>query len=48
VVAIDWIKTLPATQPIWKKGMFANQNSAARLRNKFTLDELVIAFGLES
>jgi hypothetical protein len=47
-VAIDWIKTRPANDPIWKKGMFANQNSAARMRNKFTLDVLVKEFGLES
>lgn len=47
VVAIDWIKTLPASQPIWKKGMFANQNSAARLRNRFTLDVLVKEFGVD-
>jgi len=28
--------------------MFANQNSACKLRNRFTLDRLAEAFGLES
>lgn len=46
VVAVDWIKTLPEHTPIWEKGMFANQNSACRLRNKFTLERLRDRFGL--
>jgi hypothetical protein len=29
------------------KGMFANQNSACRLRNRFTLEQLAAAFELE-
>ena len=47
LVRINWQKTLPVEQAIWKKGMFANQNSACKLRNKFTLEKLVEAFGLE-
>ena len=27
--------------------MFANQNSATKLRNRFTLDELTAEFGLD-
>lgn len=47
VVPVDWIKTLPREQAIWEKGFFANQNSACKLRNRFTLDGLVSAFGLQ-
>lgn len=47
VVGVDWIKTLPANKAIWEKGMFANQNSACKLRNKFTIERLTQLFGLE-
>jgi hypothetical protein len=47
VVRVDWIKTLPREQAIWEKGMFANQNSAAKLRHQFTLEKLIEAFDLE-
>ncbi|MCG2787222.1 MAG: endonuclease NucS [Anaerolineae bacterium] len=47
LVKVEWIKTLPAKQAIWVKGMFANQNSACKLRNKFTLERLVQLFQLE-
>jgi hypothetical protein len=46
-VRVQWIKTLPLSEAIWEKGMFANQNSACRLRNKFTLDILTQRFGVE-
>ena len=41
LVRVDWIKTLPREQAIWEKGMFANQNSVARLRSSFTLERLI-------
>jgi hypothetical protein len=47
LVRVDWIKTLPRDQAIWEKGMFANQNSAAKLRHQFTLERLTEAFDLE-
>lgn len=46
LVRVAWEKTLPASEAIWEKGMFANQNSACRLRNKFTLDTLTQRFGI--
>jgi hypothetical protein len=46
LVAVDWIRTVPVNQAVWEKGMFANQNSACRLRNRFTLDVLYDRFGL--
>src|SRR5665647_1894274 len=36
--------TVPKSQAVWQKGMFANQNSGARLRNSFTLGILHGAF----
>jgi len=47
LVRIDWIKTLPAEKAIWEKGMFANQNSACKLRNKFTIERLTARFELD-
>lgn len=48
VVRVDWIKTLPREDAIWEKGMYANQNSATKLRHSFTLERLIDAFGLEA
>jgi hypothetical protein len=48
VVAVEWEKTVPVGEAIWKTGMFANQNSACRLRKQFTIDTVVQALGLES
>jgi hypothetical protein len=46
-VPVDWEKTVPREQAVWEKGMFANQNSACKLRNRFTLERLATAFGVE-
>ena len=46
VVRVNWQKTLPLAEAIWEKGMFANQNSACKLRNRFTLDVLYDRFGV--
>lgn len=47
VVRVEWTKAVPKEQAIWEKGMFANQNSACKLRNRFTLERLVERFGLD-
>ena len=47
VVPVTWTRTFPPSAAIWQKGMFANQNSACKLRNRFTLERLYPAFGLE-
>jgi hypothetical protein len=47
IVPVRWIKTVPMSEAIWEKGMFANQNSACKLRNRFTLDRLLAAFDLD-
>jgi hypothetical protein len=46
IVPVEWIKTAPVSEAYWETGMFANQNSACRLRNQFTLERLGEHFGL--
>lgn len=46
-VPIEWIRTVPRAQAVWKNGMFANQNTAAKLRQQFTIEQVSIAFNLE-
>jgi len=46
-VPVEWIITRPRELAIQKKGLFANQNSACKLRNRFTLNTLYTEFGLE-
>jgi hypothetical protein len=48
VVPVQWIATRPREKALWRAGMFANQNSAARLRNKYTLDQLYAEFGVDA
>ena len=47
VVPVAWDLTVPREQGVWKVGMFANQNSACRLSQQFTIDQVTAAFGLE-
>jgi hypothetical protein len=47
VVPVRWVQHRPREQAFWKTGMFANQNSATKLRNRFTLDQLTAEFGLD-
>jgi hypothetical protein len=44
---VRWLKYRPREQAFWKTGMFANQNRATKLRNRFTLDQLIAEFGLD-
>lgn len=48
IVPVKWIATRPREDAFWRPGMFANQNSAARLRNKYTLDQLYAEFGVDA
>ncbi|MFH7321324.1 endonuclease NucS domain-containing protein [Desulfurivibrio sp. D14AmB] len=47
LVRVKWLKTVPEEQAYWEKGMIANQNSAFKLRNKFTLERLTKFFELD-
>jgi hypothetical protein len=44
VVPVEWIRTVPESDAYWEKGLFANQNSACKLRQEFTLDRLTQRF----
>lgn len=37
LVRVQWLATLPVKEAVWEKGMYANQNSTTKLRNRFTL-----------
>jgi hypothetical protein len=47
LVRVDWIKTEPREKAHWDKGMYANQNTVTKLRNRFTLERLAKHFDLE-
>jgi len=47
LVRVEWIKAIPEKQAYWEKGLRANQNSAFKLKNKFTLEKLLEHFELE-
>jgi len=46
-VRVEWIKTLPKSQAYWEKGMYANQNTVTKLKNRFTLEKLAQHFSLD-
>ncbi len=46
-VRVEWIKTLQEENAYWEKGLRANQNSAFKLRSKYTLDKLLNYFNIE-
>lgn len=47
LVRVEWIDTSPREQAVWEKGMFANQNVVAKLRQPFTLQRLNEVFDLD-
>lgn len=47
VVPVSWTASLPRDEAYWENGMFANQNSACKLRQNFTLERLARRFGLD-
>lgn len=40
VLPVRWLDARPKAAAYWEKGMFANQNSACKLRQQFTLERL--------
>jgi hypothetical protein len=46
VVPVQWHSTRAVNDAVWEAGMFANQNSVCKLRNRFTLERLYEAFGV--
>jgi len=47
LVGVEWIDTRPREKAVWEKGMFANQNVVAKLRQPFTLQRLNEVFDLD-
>ncbi len=47
LVRVEWIKAAPRTEAHWEKGLFANQNTACRLTNSFTIERLSHHFKLD-
>lgn len=48
VVGVQWLHHRPRVDAIRGGGLFANQNTACKLRHSFTLEELTKRFGLAS
>lgn len=46
-VRVRWLATVPVERGYWETGLFANQASACKLRNRFTLDKLLAKFQVE-
>lgn len=46
-VRVKWLKTYPKEKPFWEKGMYANQNTVTKLRNRFTLEKLYSEFSID-
>lgn len=44
---VRWIDSRPREESFWEKGMFANQNVVAKLRQPFTLQRLAEVFDLD-
>ena len=47
VLPVDWIRAVPQAQAVRKAGLFANPNTATRLRSQFTIENVTAAFGLD-
>lgn len=47
LVPVTWIDSVPQTDAYWEKGLFANQNSACKLRQEFTLGRLAQRFDVD-
>ncbi|MGP5726126.1 hypothetical protein ACTXOR_10095, partial [Arthrobacter rhombi] len=46
IVPVRWLATVPREQAFWRSGLFANQNSACKLRNQFTIEEVGRRFAI--
>ena len=48
VVPVEWEATVPVERAVWKRGLFANQNSACKLSKQFTIDTVTAALGVST
>ena len=47
MVRVKWIREVPREQAHWEKSLFANQHTACKLRNQFTIERLAQHFDLD-
>lgn len=48
IVPVSWAHTVDLPEAFWLKGLFANQNSACKLRHELTLTEVSKAFHVDN
>jgi hypothetical protein len=48
VVPVQWQVQVAREEAFWKPGIFANQNSACKLRSRFTIDEVSHYFEIDT
>ncbi|MET7439243.1 endonuclease NucS domain-containing protein [Streptomyces sp. NPDC004082] len=48
VVPVTWERAVPREAALWRTGFFANQNSACKLRARFTIEEVSRHFGIDA
>ncbi|MEW2553384.1 endonuclease NucS domain-containing protein [Streptomyces zhihengii] len=46
IVPVTWEHAVPREEALWRAGFFANQNSACKLRARFTIEEVSRHFGV--
>lgn len=46
VVPVEWTHTVPREEAFWRNGMYANQNTATKLRQRFTINQVSREFEL--
>ncbi|MFF5957430.1 endonuclease NucS domain-containing protein [Streptomyces luteogriseus] len=47
IVPVTWERAVPREEALWRTGFFANQNSACKLRARFTIEEVSRHFGID-
>ncbi|MFE1854703.1 endonuclease NucS domain-containing protein [Streptomyces sp. NPDC007148] len=47
IVPVTWEQAAPRERALWRPGFFANQNSACKLRARFTIGEVSRHFGID-
>jgi hypothetical protein len=47
LVRVEWVKAVPRAEAYWEKGLFANQHTACRLTNSFTIERVSQHFELD-
>ncbi|MBL8921732.1 MAG: DUF91 domain-containing protein [Myxococcaceae bacterium] len=47
VVGVEWLKAVGLDSAFWTDGLFANQNSACKLRSRFTVEKVAEHFGVQ-